>query len=111
MLVILPLFGTEPPVSIAFDRDAAFLSLHDQIDSILRVPREWAILWDDGIASVDDPFPHFDLEITIRRLSEDGKARFNFRFGWVEIPTEKFMPHAPGIIDVSQLNRMEKKDL
>ena len=49
VLVILPFFVPWPSVSVALDGDAAVLSLHDQIDPVLRVSRKRAKLRDDGI--------------------------------------------------------------
>src|SRR5262245_62164719 len=111
VLVILPFFGPGPSVAVALDGDAAVLSLHDQIDPVLRVSRKRAKLGDDGIAAVDDLFSDFELELAVRRLLEDFETRFEFGLGRVKVPTEKFMPHALGVIDIYQADRVEEKDL
>src|SRR5262245_46735666 len=108
VLVILPLFGPRPSVAVALDGDAAVLSLHDQIDPVLRVSRKRAKLRDDGIALADDSFADFEFYLAVLHLLEDFETRFDFGLGRIEVPTEKFMPHALGVIDVSQVDRVEE---
>jgi hypothetical protein len=108
VLVILPFFGSGPSVAVALDGDAAVLSLHDQINPVLRVSRKRAKLRDDGIASADDPFADFELKLAVRYLLEDFETRFDFGLGRIEVPTEELMPHALGVIDVSQVDRVEE---
>src|SRR5499426_2417437 len=111
VLVILPLFGSWPLISVALDGDTAVLSLDDQIYPVLIVPRKWAKLRDDSVAMANDPFSDFDLELAVRPLFEDSETSFDFRLGRVEIPTEELMPHALGVIDVSQPDRVDEEDL
>src|SRR5262245_51298432 len=108
MLVILPFFGSRPSVAVALDGDAAVLSLNDQIDPVMRISRKRAKLRDYGIASADDPFADFELKLGVRHLLEDFETRFDFGLGRIEVPTEKFMPHALGVIDVPQADRVEE---
>src|SRR5262245_34679591 len=110
-LVILPFFFARPPVSVALDGDAAVFPLHYQIDPVLIVSRERAKLRDDGVASVDDLFSDIKLELAVRALLEYGETGFDFSLGRIKVPTQKLMPHALGVIDVYQPDRVEEENL